>query len=176
MPTIVDCDRMRMNCAAMLKLAGILGLPTIATEQNPQGLGGTVFEVAEAMPESAVLIEKTRFSAAVPEVMDRLEQWQRPNVLIAGIEAHVCVLQSVLDLQAAGWQCWPVSEAISACQADQIPHAFDRMTRAGAVVTGVISAMYELLGESTHPAFKECLGLAKACIGGGSRVIYKNKT
>jgi nicotinamidase-related amidase len=72
------------------------------------------------------------------------------------------VLQTVLDLHAGGWQCFVCADATSASQRDQIPFAIQRMQRAGAVMTGVLSAMYELLGDSTHPAFPACLDLAKS--------------
>ena len=164
MPTIVEGDRVVANCAALLHLAGILGLPYLVTEQYPKGLGRTVDEVAAAMDDPSRRIEKTRFSACVDLVCDQLQAWRRGSVLIAGIEAHVCVLQSVLDLQEAGLQCFVCTDAISASQSDQIPLALQRMERAGAVLTGVMSALYELLGDSSHPAFKACLGVIKSTI------------
>lgn len=164
MPTIGDRDRLINNCAILLQLAGVLSIPYLVTEQYPAGLGRTVDEVASAMGDPSRRVEKTRFSAAVDIVMDELKRWRRPNILICGIEAHVCVLQTVLDLQDRGWQTFICSDAISASQPDQIGPAIIRMQKSGAIVTGVLSAMYELLGESTHPAFKSCLELAKSLI------------
>ncbi|MCH8822337.1 MAG: isochorismatase family protein [Planctomycetes bacterium] len=161
MPTIGDRDRLINNCAILLQLAGVLSIPYLVTEQYPAGLGRTVDEVASAMGDPSRRVEKMRFSAAVDVVLDELKRWRRPNILICGIEAHVCVLQTVLDLQDSGWQTFICSDAISASQPDQIAPAVKRMEKSGAIVTGVLSAMYELLGESTHPAFKSCLELAK---------------
>jgi nicotinamidase-related amidase len=161
MPTIVDRDKLTHNCAILLQMAGVLGLPYLITEQYPKGLGRTVETVAKAMDDPSRRIEKTRFSAAIDLVIDQLHAWRRGAVLIAGIEAHVCVLQTALDLQANGWQCFVCTDAVSASQRDQIGPAYMRMERAGAVLTGVMSAMYELVADSSHPAFKGCLDLAK---------------
>ena len=73
----------------------------------------------------------------------------------------MCILQTVLDLQAAGIQCFVCCDAVSAGQREQIAPAYERMRRAGTVVTGVMSAMYELLGDARHPSFNRCLDLAK---------------
>lgn len=161
LPTIAARQRVEHNCAVLLQLAGTLGLPAIVTEQYPRGLGHTAEAVRRAMAESCALIEKTRFSALVDDVTSRLQQWQRSTVLIGGLEAQVCVLQSVLDLQAGGRQCFLASDAISAGQVDQVAPAFERMRQAGAIVTGVLSAMYELMGDSRHEGFRACLELAK---------------
>ena len=162
MPTIGDRDRLINNCAILLQLAGVLSIPYLVTEQYPAGLGRTVDKVTSAMSDPSRRVEKTRFSAAVDIVMDELKRWHRPNILICGIEAHVCVLQTVLDLQDSGWQTFVCCDAISASQPDQIGPAMIRMQKSGAIVTGVLSGMYELMGESTHPAFKSCLELAKS--------------
>lgn len=162
MPTIGDRDRLTNNCAILLKMAGIFNIPYLVTEQYPAGLGRTVDEVATAMGDPSRRVEKTRFSAAVDVVMDELKHWHRPNILICGIEAHVCVLQTVLDLQDTGYQTFICSDAISASQPDQIAPALKRMEKSGAIVTGVLSAMYELMGSSTNLAFKSCLELAKS--------------
>jgi nicotinamidase-related amidase len=162
MPTIVDRDRLTANCAILLRMAAELGLPYLVTEQYPHGLGRTVDNVAAAMADQSRRIEKTRFSACVELVDEQIAAWGRGTVLVCGIEAHVCVLQTVLDLHAGGRQCFVCSDAVSASQREQIGPAYRRMERAGAIVTGVMSAMYELLGDATHPGFRGCLELAKA--------------
>lgn len=164
MPIIADRDRLPRNCATMLRIAGELELPYLVTEQYPAGLGRTVPEVAAAMLDQSWRVEKTRFSACVDVVHDQLRAWGRGTVLICGIEAHVCVLQTVLDLSAAGLQCFVCSDAVSASETDQIGPAFDRMRRAGAVLSGVMSATYELLGDAAHPAFRGCLAHVKASL------------
>lgn len=162
MPTIVDADKLITNCAILLQMAEQLGIPYLVTEQYPRGLGRTVDAVASAMVDQSRRVEKTRFSACIDLVYEQIAAWNRGSILICGVECHVCVLQSVLDLQTLGRQCFLCTDAISASQRDQIGPAMDRMRRAGAVQTGVMSAMYELLGDSTHHAFPQCLDLAKA--------------
>lgn len=161
-PTIVDADRVIENCALLLRMAHELGIPAIVTEQYVKGLGRTVEGVSSALADQAARIEKTRFSAAVDLVIETLQAQRRGTVLICGLEAHVCVLQTVLELHAGGRQCFVVTDAVSAAQREQMPFAFERMQKAGAVMTGVVSAMYELLEDSTHPSFRACLELAKA--------------
>ena len=162
MPTIVDADMVSNNCAILLRMAGEMGIPYLVTEQYPRGLGRTVDLVAEAMPDQSRRIEKTRFSACIDLVEQQLADWNCSTILVCGIEAHVCVLQTVLDLHSTGRQAFVCTDAVSASQREQISPAMKRMERAGAVLSGVLSAMYELLGDASHPAFGACLELAKA--------------
>jgi len=162
MPTLADAARLQTNAVALLRMAGELGLPVVLTEQNPRGLGPTVERIREALPADAVRAEKTVFSAFVDDVKEALLGFGRPEVLVCGIEAHVCVLQSVLDLLGGGFRPFVVTDAISAGQRDQIAPALRRMEAAGAVPTGVVSAMYELMHDARHPAFRGCLNVAKA--------------
>jgi nicotinamidase-related amidase len=113
------------------------------------------------MPDQSRRIEKTRFSACVDLVEQQLADWNCSTILVGGIEAHVCVLQTVLDLHATGRQAFVCTDAVSASQREQIGPAMRRMERAGGVLSGVLSAMYELLGDASHPAFGACLELAK---------------
>jgi nicotinamidase-related amidase len=161
LPTIIDCDRLVSNSAILLRMAAELGMPYFVTEQYPQGLGRTIDDIAHAMTDPSRRIEKTRFSAAVDLVIDQLASWRRRSILICGIEAHVCVLQTVLDLQELGYQCFVCTDAISASQQGQIAPALRRMERAGAIATGVLSVMYELMGDSKHQSFRTMLDLAK---------------
>lgn len=165
MPTTFQAERLVRHCGILMRMAEALGLPVIVTEQNPRGLGATVPALKALMGESKA-IEKTQFSAFVPEVRQQLDTANRSHVLICGIEAHVCVMQTVLDMHAAGVETFLLSDAVSAGQPDQIAWAIQRMQRAGCVVTGIVSAMYELMQNSTHPAFRTCLGLAKEATAG----------
>jgi nicotinamidase-related amidase len=161
MPTIEARDRVETNCALLARAAGVLGMPVVCTEQYVRGLGGTVAAVREALPATAEVIEKTQFSALVGGVRAILRTQRRPTILVCGVEAHVCVLNTALDLVAAGWTVFYATDAISAGQVDQVDPAFRRMERAGALPTGTLSAMYELLGDAAHPSFRDILALAK---------------
>lgn len=162
MPTIVDRHRVITNSAILIRMATEMGIPHLVTEQYPRGLGRTVEQVTEAMADQSRRIEKTRFSAMVELVRQQLDAWNRGTVLLAGVEAHVCVLQTALDVLASGRNCFVCSDAVSASQHDQIGHAYRRMERAGGITTGVLSVMYELLRDAKHESFGVCLELAKA--------------
>lgn len=162
LPTIVDADRVVNNAALLVKLAVRLDLPYLVTEQYVRGLGRTAEPIGHAMADSSLRVEKTQFSGLIDIVDERLQSLKRSSVLVCGLEAHICVLQTVLDLQASGRQAYVVSDAVSAGQRDQVPYAFDRMRDAGAIITGVNSAMYELVANASHPLFRDCLKIAKA--------------
>ncbi|MDI9403294.1 MAG: isochorismatase family protein [Limnohabitans sp.] len=161
LPTIVDSERVVTNCTAALELAKVLGLPAIVTEQYVKGLGHSAPTLAAAAAGHAKTIEKTRFSAVIPAVEEFLSTNRCDDVLICGVEAHVCVQQTVLDLLAIGRQPFLLTDAISAGKLDQIAPAFRRMERAGAVPSGVLGAAYEILGDAAHPQFKAVLGVVK---------------
>ncbi len=149
------------NAAVVCRAAAALGVPAIVTEQNPRGLGHTVPEIAAAVAPGTPVFTKTRFSSVTPEVQSALGALHRGSVLVVGIEAHVCVMQTTLDLLAGGRQPFLCTDCISAGQASQVAPAFRRMERAGAVPTGALSAIYELLGDAAHPQFKACLEMVK---------------
>mgnify|MGYP003327741945 FL=1 len=153
--------RVEVTLAPVRPAAGVLGIPVICTEQYVKGLGHTVPEVRDALPAGAFVAEKTRFSALVDPVRSHLRSLHRPHVLVCGVEAHVCVLQSVLDLVGAGWTVFHATDAISAGQSDQVAPAFRRMERAGALPTGTLGAMYEWMADAAHPSFRDVLAIAK---------------
>ncbi|MFZ4749930.1 MAG: isochorismatase family protein [Phycisphaerales bacterium] len=161
LPTIFDADRVVANCAAALELARVLGLPAVVTEQYTKGLGHSAPAIGAAAAGHARVFEKTRFSALTPEVDALLSARRCDDILICGVEAHVCVQQTVLDLLATGRQPFLLTDAISAGRPDQISPAFRRMERAGATPSGVLGAAYELLGDAAHPQFKSVLGVVK---------------
>lgn len=157
LPTIFDADRVVTNCAAALRLADTLAIPAAVTEQYTKGLGHSAPAIREAAGARTPIIEKTRFSALTPEVDAFLSARRAEDILIAGVEAHVCVAQTVLDLLASGRQPYLLIDAISAGQTNQIAPALRRLERAGAIPSGVLPAAYELLGDAAHPQFKAVL-------------------
>lgn len=161
LPTIAHGEDVAVNCGILLDVADALGLPSLVTEQYVRGLGRTVPGLRERIRPTTPVVEKTRFSAVVPEVTAFLDRHRIGNVLVCGIEAHVCVLQTTLDLLAGGRQVFLATDAISSGQADQVPQAFARLERAGAVRTGTLGATYEMLGDAADPAFKACLAVVK---------------
>jgi len=161
LPTIADAEAIVANCAALAEGAGALGLPVAVTEQYVKGLGPTVPALRAALPAGTEVVEKTRFSGLVPGIEAFLARHRAATVLLCGVEAQVCVLQTALDLLAGGRRVFLATDAISAGQTDQIEPAFARMRAAGAVPTGVLGALYELVRDAADPRFKSLLPLVK---------------
>jgi nicotinamidase-related amidase len=137
----------------LLEVAKLLGVPVLATEQYPQGLGPSAPEVVDLLPGDRPA--KVEFSCcAAPEVGLRLRELQRPAVLLAGIETNVCVLQTALDLVADGFQVAVAADAVAARYPLDHDLALRRMERAGVLLTTAETAAFEWLGTSAHPQFK----------------------
>jgi nicotinamidase-related amidase len=153
MAKIPPAEAVVRNIAFLIDGARLLGIPVQATEQYPKGLGGTVPELARRLPERP---DKVDFSCcAIPSVVESFEKAARPKVVLAGIETHVCVQQTALDLLARGFKVYvPVDAVASRAELDH-EVALRRMERAGAVLTTTETCVFEWLGGSRHPAFKE---------------------
>lgn len=162
MPTIAHAEAITQNAALLMQAATHFGLPVALSEHYLKGLGPTVATISESLPAGACRFEKTRFSAMLPPLENWLATHERRNVIVCGVEAHVCVLQTALDLRAAGRVPFLMTDAISAGQAQQIAPALRRMELSGCVPSGCLSAMYELAGDASNPLFKGMLALAKA--------------
>jgi nicotinamidase-related amidase len=136
--------------------AAELGLPIVVTEQYPKGLGQTVPEVAEKLPEGVQPVEKVRFSAAEA---DGFGLGGRDQAVVCGIETHVCVNQTVLDLLDKGVEVQVVSDAVGSRTEANRELGLHKMERAGATLTSVETALFELLGGSDAPEFKQVQAL-----------------
>ncbi|HXB65641.1 MAG TPA: hydrolase [Solirubrobacteraceae bacterium] len=140
-------------CAKLVEAARILDLPAIVSEQYPKGLGHTAPEVGL---NGEPLIEKTVFSAARAEGFDRSEigQHGRKQAVVCGMETHVCVSQTVHDLLARGIDVHVPADAVGSRHMLDYERGLERMERAGAVVTTVEAALFELLERAGTPEFK----------------------
>jgi nicotinamidase-related amidase len=155
---IPDFDRVAEASATLVEGADALGLPIVVTEQYPKGLGSTVPEVAEHLPDSVRPVEKVRFSAAEADGFDLSGRGQ---ALVCGIEAHVCVNQTVLDLVDDGVEVHVAGDAVGSRTAENRELGLHKAERAGAVLTSVETALFELLGGSDAPEFKQVQELVK---------------
>jgi nicotinamidase-related amidase len=155
----------------LLKLADLFEVPVILTEQYPRGLGGTHPEVRAAFDELRTkkrLLDKTSFGCCGDPGFERAVRELRPGTgpaqwqfVIAGIEAHVCVMQTVLELLAQGSQthlCW---ECVIGRGAEYRKHALERMAQAGAVISNHESVAFEWARDKNHPRFKAFSALFK---------------
>jgi nicotinamidase-related amidase len=151
-------DDVAASVATLVRGAAAIGVPVVVTEQYPQGLGATVAEVADHLPDAVDRVEKVRFSAAD---VDGFDLGARDQALVCGIEAHVCVNQTVLDLIGEDVEVHVAADAVGSRTEANRELGLAKMERAGAVVTGVEMALFELLGGSDAEAFKEVQGLVK---------------
>jgi nicotinamidase-related amidase len=157
MPAIDNAAAAIANSRRLLKIAAMLGVPTLFTEQNPKGLGPTVVELS-ANP--SLVIHKMAFNACeAPELLSRLGEWR--SIVVAGCEAHVCVLQTVLALIEAGRQAFVVRDAIGSRRAESKETAIRRMERHGAEIVTTEMVVFEWLKTAEHPRFREAAALIK---------------
>lgn len=150
-------DRVAQRSSVLVRGAQAMGVPVVVTEQYPRGLGATVPEVGEALGELPRL-PKTVFSAARAEGFDL---GGRDQVLVCGIETHVCVAQTALDLLQAGTQVHVACDAVASRSEGDRDTALRRLEQAGATLTSVEAALFELLGEAGTPEFKAVQELVK---------------
>jgi nicotinamidase-related amidase len=139
--------------AALVEACALLGVPVIATEQYPKGLGPTVAELAQRLP-GPPLVKDTFSCAREPAVRAALEATGRRQAIVVGIEAHVCVLQTALDLAAAGCQVHVPHDAICSRRPVDKGWALERMAAAGVAVSTTESALFELLERCGTDEFK----------------------
>lgn len=160
-PIIDGHKQLVANCQKLIKAAEILEVPVTATEQYPRGLGPTVPELAELLPECP---EKIEFSCL--NCLDWNSIGSDPEgrfqVIVAGIEAHVCVLQTVLDLLSQGFRVFVVADAVSSRKPFDREVALQRMLSSGAVVVTTESVLFEWCERAGTPEFKEISRLVRS--------------
>lgn len=141
----------------LLSAAALLHVPTLATEQYPKGLGPTIAELQKALDVvAAARIEKTCFSACdAPDVPRWLGEISPRAVVVAGVEAHVCVFQSVRELCARGYEVHVPHDAVASRRDDDRHVALDLMRRAGATITTTETVVFDWLQKAEGDAFKQ---------------------
>jgi nicotinamidase-related amidase len=158
-PAIIGAARVVWNVRRLIDGAAMLGLPVMASEQYPQGLGPTVGELAsrlEARPS------KLSFSCReLPQVFADLRQRDIEKILICGIETHVCVQQTVLDLMADGWRAYVAVDAVGSRHDLDHLTALRRMESSGAVLTTTEAALFEWCQAAGTPEFKQISWLVR---------------
>ena len=157
MPAIEGGAEAVANTRRLLAAAGLLGVPVVFTEQNPRGLGETVAEL-DAGAHGPVLHKMTFDACRAP---DAARLMARPHVVVAGCEAHVCVLQTVLGLLDAGQRVYVVRDAVGARRAESKETALRRMERHGAEIVTTEMAVFEWAQTAEHPRFRELVALVK---------------
>lgn len=149
------------NLKKMVKGAQVLGIPILWAEQNPDGLGPTMPEIAELFTNQSP-VSKFSFSCCGSEQFLRdLEAVNRKNILIVGIEAHVCVYQTAADLTNLQYNVQIVADAVSSRTAENKQIGLEKSKDAGASLTSTETALFELLKEAKGDKFKEIINLVK---------------
>lgn len=148
----------------LLDATRIFALPVIATEQYPKGIGPTEASIRQSLGESRVVVlEKSTFSAwTEPAVREAIVGLDRPQAIVMGIEAHVCVQQTVLDLVSRDYDVFVCADAIGSRGKIDYKRALDRMRQEGAWVTTVESVLFELCHRCDTPRFKAMIEIIKA--------------
>ena len=146
----------------LLTIANTLSIPIIVTEQYPDGLGHTVPALNEQFTSSVAVIEKTSFSAFdVLDFVELIEQSGRKQIVLVGMEAHICILQTALALQKEAFRVFVVEDAVISRTKTNQDNGLRRLSNAGVTVTNVESVFFEWLGDASRAEFK---ALAKLII------------
>jgi len=151
----MDQNRYQPKMVTAVKIANTLGIPTIATEQYPRGLGETISEIKEALPTDSQTFEKTSFPCWGAEgFKNAVDQIANKTLIIIGMESHVCVLQTVLEALKEGYKVLiPVDGVCSRNELDK-KYALKEMQQAGATLTTIERLAFGWLKDAKHPDFK----------------------
>ena len=153
MPAIADGETVLGHCRWLIEAAQKVGVPVAATEQYPKGLGHLVAEVRELLsPES--IATKTRFSAVAAQCLANLPGSDRAQIVVIGVEAHVCVLHTALDLYQEGKEVFVVADCVGSRTPDNRDLALSRMRQEGVRVVSREMVVFEWLGEAGTPLFR----------------------
>jgi len=146
---------LRKNTDILLKAANQLAVPIIATAQYPKGLGPVETFISEQLNESSKSFEKTQFSClGIDELSKHLKQLNIKQIILTGIEAHICVLQSALEFKAEGYDVFVVTDAIASRKPHSYETALERLNSADVSLLTTESVLFEWLRDAAHPDFR----------------------
>ncbi|SPN98358.1 related to isochorismatase family hydrolase [Cephalotrichum gorgonifer] len=154
-PAVHAFDEIILTTRKLLRFAEALSIPVKTTTQNAARLGPTVPELDCPAPH----IDKTAFSMFIPPLSTSLAP--NSSVAIVGIETHICVTQTALDLLAAGHKVYVIADGVGSCNREEVPLALQRLTAAGVIVTSSEGWMYEVMGDAAIPEFKSVIKIVK---------------
>jgi nicotinamidase-related amidase len=153
-PAIHDHEEVVANAVWLVRIAQKLGVPVAATEQYAKGLGPTVAAIRELLPEGAIG-EKNKFSGVAAQCLVSLPGFDRPQVVLVGVEAHVCLLQTALELMEEGKEVYVVADCVGSRRAFDRDAALARLRQEGARIVTREMVAFEWLGEAATPLFRE---------------------
>jgi Amidases related to nicotinamidase len=161
-PAIAGQETLINRAATLIEAAHRLHVPILVSEQYPQGLGHTVGALVPLLQEADQIVSKTHFSCLrEPAYADSLRQLGRRQMVVAGMEAHVCVLQTVMDLLQQRFEVYVVADAIGSRVPESRSLAIERMRTAGAAVVTVEMVLFEWLERADRPEFRPVSALIR---------------
>ncbi|MCI1274277.1 MAG: hydrolase [Clostridiaceae bacterium] len=156
----VDGQKVSDNASKLLKAANVLSIPAIITEQYPKGLGETMPELKDVA--NADFFEKTSFSALkTPEIFDKIKKSGRKKIILCGIETHICVYQTAIELIENGYEVYLLKDVCASRDAKNSECAFDLLQSYGIKISCLEIVLFEWLKSSKHPKFKDVQSLIK---------------
>lgn len=159
---MTDQETVVQRLSVLLKAATEVGVPVVASEQYPRGLGHTIPEIASLLPEGSPVVEKTAFSCLEePAFAEPFRALNRKQVLLTGVEAHVCVLQTAAQLIETGHEVFVVADAVSSRVRLSAERALTRMAGWGANIVTTEMVAFEWVRRAGTPSFKVISGLVK---------------
>lgn len=160
--TMAEAEQTVSNIQRLCRTAQLLEIPTLVTEQYPQGLGHTDEGILSSLSKTTKPLPKTGFSCCAAQGFnDSLTQSARTQIVLSGMETHVCVLQTALQLVAEGKQVFVVEDAVCSRKESHKQNALARLRQQGVIVSNVESVLFEWLRDSTHPHFKAVSALIR---------------
>ncbi len=162
-------DLLFKNIRILIKAAKLLSIPILWTQQKPQAIGITIPQISELLTENEPAsrrgrgpINKACFSCCgLDEFNDKISALARKQVMLCGIEAHVCIYQTAIELIASGKEVHVIADAVSSRTKENKQIALDRMITEGVKLSSVEMAVFEILKTAEHPQFKEVIQLVK---------------
>lgn len=151
---MTERERVIPNVGHLIAAANLLGVPVLLTEQYPKGLGPTVPELRAALEPAEPIVKMTFDCCGEPTFLPALEKTDRSAVIVCGMEAHICVLQTVLGLLATGMAVHVAADAVCSRNPENARTALELQRDAGAVITCTETVLFQLLGRAGTPEFK----------------------
>ena len=159
---VFNKEQVEKKSAIIAEAAKILGIPVVVTEQYPKGLGNTIATVKDALAEDTEIFEKTAFSALNnEEILEAIKKHNKKQILIFGIETHICVSQTTAALRELGYEVSVIKDACGSRAEEEYLAGLERMKDNGAYIVTTEIALFEWLKGAKHPNFKEVQTLIK---------------
>jgi nicotinamidase-related amidase len=159
---IFEFDKIVARTSIVVQAVKLLNLPVLVTEQYPQKLGATVPEIKSVLPEGVAIVDKTAFSCCGASVFnEQLDRLRRKQVILCGIETHVCMSQTAHDLLARGYQVHVLEDCASSRTPQNREIGLAKMRRSGALPSSSEMALFELMVDSRHEHFRAISKMVK---------------